>query len=114
MPGHPPLPQDRLCSPSVPHNRRAGFCGVFDFPGPLPWLRPHGAALHLVREGPGALEDGERGPWKGPDADAEPSPKTWAQTDALPSQAVPREGGGLWGLDTLQEESTRDLPPTFS
>lgn len=59
------------------------------------------------------MEDGERGPWKGPGADAVPSPKTWAQTDALPSQAVPREGGGLWGLDTLQEESTRDLraPP---
>lgn len=61
------------------------------------------------------MEDGERGPWKGPGADAVPSPKTWAQTDALPSQAVPREGGGLWGLDTLQEESTQDLPspPSF-
>lgn len=60
------------------------------------------------------MEDGERGPWKGSGADAVPSPKTWAQTDALPSQAVPMEGGALWGLETLQEESARNLPPVFS
>lgn len=69
--------------------------GSLILPGPRPGSCPTGLLSTWSGRGlePSRMVKGA--PWKGPGADAMPSPKTWAQKDALPSQAVPREGGGL-------------------